>query len=502
MTTLIPKYSLVNTSNRTIAQKFGEQVSVKDFGAVGDGVADDTAAINAAIAYVFAGPYGGGTVHIPKGNYLTTSTIYVPNSITLQGEGMRANGPLVTDINGSCIIGKHTGVAIISLKGSAFCQLNNICLVGDVANTPKTGLCLGRIAGESSGLHDFYRLAIGGYFTKAAVYSIASEGNSFFHLEANVLGGGALYTVYISGADDLAVDSLATSSNYVGQFYGVNILNQSSTANSAAIYINATIGTAGWLFKGGFTGMTSGASSSHIQINLVADSTAIRNFTFEDIGCEAQSNANPPIQLFKVSGVAGTLRGLTITNCTTGQDLGGTQYYLYSADSIILKKLDISDASPRHPSRVWRLTDSTVNLPEYDFTIVSGCLHSTVNARQIISQGVGGQVVTTMCLAPIYGPTVFAGTGANAMTISTTTEFTGSAQVNLVVEIDSNAAPNTFKWSIDGGSTFVATLVPITSVPQLLQSGIYIVFSQGTGLTIGDKWTTKFDPVLLPTQSH
>jgi hypothetical protein len=33
MTTLIPKYSKVTTANRTIAEKFGETLSVKESGA-------------------------------------------------------------------------------------------------------------------------------------------------------------------------------------------------------------------------------------------------------------------------------------------------------------------------------------------------------------------------------------------------------------------------------------------------------------------------------------
>lgn len=53
---------------RTARDKLREFVSVKDFGALGNGVADDTNAINAAITYV--GTAGGGTVFLPAGTYL------------------------------------------------------------------------------------------------------------------------------------------------------------------------------------------------------------------------------------------------------------------------------------------------------------------------------------------------------------------------------------------------------------------------------------------------
>lgn len=62
-----------------------DYVSVKDFGAVGDGVADDTAAFVSALAYM-AGP--GGTLLVPAGTYKITNGILVPNSnLTLLGEG-------------------------------------------------------------------------------------------------------------------------------------------------------------------------------------------------------------------------------------------------------------------------------------------------------------------------------------------------------------------------------------------------------------------------------
>ena len=65
---------------RTLQDKGREFVSIKDFGAVGDGVADDTAAIQAAINASIA-------VYIPAGTYRTTSTIKFRNNLRLFGDG-------------------------------------------------------------------------------------------------------------------------------------------------------------------------------------------------------------------------------------------------------------------------------------------------------------------------------------------------------------------------------------------------------------------------------
>jgi hypothetical protein len=60
--------------NTSVQAKLQESVSVKDFGATGDGVTDDTAAINAAFAV-------GGKIYFPSGTYLC-STITLASSDT------------------------------------------------------------------------------------------------------------------------------------------------------------------------------------------------------------------------------------------------------------------------------------------------------------------------------------------------------------------------------------------------------------------------------------
>ena len=62
---------------RTVHQKLQESVSVKDFGAVGDGVTDDSAAIQAAVNS-FNGLGSSGEIFFPKGNYKINTKITVP----------------------------------------------------------------------------------------------------------------------------------------------------------------------------------------------------------------------------------------------------------------------------------------------------------------------------------------------------------------------------------------------------------------------------------------
>ncbi len=72
----------VGAISRTIQAKFREYVSVTDYGAVGDGIVDDTAAIQLAI-----NSSAGQALLFPKGNYKITAALSIITSgITLVGE--------------------------------------------------------------------------------------------------------------------------------------------------------------------------------------------------------------------------------------------------------------------------------------------------------------------------------------------------------------------------------------------------------------------------------
>ena len=64
----------------TVQAKLRESVSVKDFGAVGDGVTDDTAAIQAAIV-------ASENVNFPKGNYLISVSLLLTANTRITADG-------------------------------------------------------------------------------------------------------------------------------------------------------------------------------------------------------------------------------------------------------------------------------------------------------------------------------------------------------------------------------------------------------------------------------
>jgi hypothetical protein len=82
----------------TVQAKLRETVSVKDFGAVGDGVTSDQAAVAAAVAAAYS---AGAILEWPAGTYLTTATIPNFHDILHVGKGVVKRGSDTWKISGN-----------------------------------------------------------------------------------------------------------------------------------------------------------------------------------------------------------------------------------------------------------------------------------------------------------------------------------------------------------------------------------------------------------------
>lgn len=99
----------------TVQSKLRESLSVKDFGAVGDGVADDTAAIQAAITYACL---SGRALYAPAGRYRCTSTLFSTRGFTLYGDHPIAKAPGGADFGGGSWLYFDHGGKGLALDGS------------------------------------------------------------------------------------------------------------------------------------------------------------------------------------------------------------------------------------------------------------------------------------------------------------------------------------------------------------------------------------------------
>jgi hypothetical protein len=129
-----------------VCEKLAQTVSVKDFGATGDGVTDDTAAIQAAIDAV--APLGKA-IYFPSGVYITTQTVGLTKNDTQQfGLHIVGENNIYTEIKAN-----HSAGAVLALNRS-FGSVSDIALTASTSrNTGAAGSNYGLLmeAPDSSG---------------------------------------------------------------------------------------------------------------------------------------------------------------------------------------------------------------------------------------------------------------------------------------------------------------------------------------------------------------
>lgn len=108
-----------NAVQQTVQTKLEQYVSVKDFGAIGDGVTDDTAAIQDAIDYIGS----DGTLEFPDGTYKVTATL------TLSGNGVWLQGSL------NSFIKRYGAFEILEVTGN-YNKISDMQFSGNKASYP------------------------------------------------------------------------------------------------------------------------------------------------------------------------------------------------------------------------------------------------------------------------------------------------------------------------------------------------------------------------------
>ena len=139
--------SATSPIKRTLQERLDEIVNIRSFGATGDGVTDETVAIQRAIDQLYINSSTKGTeqsrvrLYFPAGKYLVSDTIYIPPYTTIHGDGMDKTIFAMTDfdtvfqtVNSSSTPGNYANDS----SSTTLNQATNIHLEGMTLTTVST----------------------------------------------------------------------------------------------------------------------------------------------------------------------------------------------------------------------------------------------------------------------------------------------------------------------------------------------------------------------------
>ncbi len=364
-----PDYTASGTGavTRTSSDKFSDFVSVKDFGAKGDGLTDDTLAIQQALT-------AHDSVYIPPGSYFITGTITVGERQTLFGAGQTSvlscqdnsfnaievpadyasisNLRIENSDNGILLYGKdrpcvqtsivdvtiwqaNVGVKLDGYTDTAKpCYWNNFNRV--LVVQPNThGFHLAKSgAGDTPNANKFHACrvySLGADITGAGFYvEHGSFNNAFIDCEANVKGTAQGCFIIGAGSNKtLLVNPYAESNN------GVPNVKLESGSIETAIYnlLSASDGSAIWDLSGGeYTAYNAGYPyKNRFQQTTVTDINAtVQRYDTEYADTSGTLNLDESHSVHLISSFGGALT-VNLPNASDAQGM-----------MMVVKKIDSS----------------------------------------------------------------------------------------------------------------------------------------------------------------
>lgn len=285
MTTLIPKFDLkdggatpTGAVNRPIYEKLSDTISVKDFGAVGDGTTDDSTAINNALSSGFLIIDGAGDT------YKINSSVTIPANITLQNINLVAgtagiNMVLVNNFS-KILNSKLTGTGTLSIvERGIYPATNNVTDV--TLNVECANLTIGIQAqptGGGTAYADAPKRWSGNLkFTNIAGTTGNSEGYGLllspaYHCQFNIISNSpnARHIIYLSaGASYNQITANITGcSNYASQIAATSLQNDCQYNTLNLTCYNLTESVSG---QGGAIAIVGKANYNTVTANVTGD---------------------------------------------------------------------------------------------------------------------------------------------------------------------------------------------------------------------------------------
>ena len=266
----------------TVQTKLRESVSVKDFGAVGDGVADDTAAINLAIAALNAGTFK--SLSLPAGTYRLTSAL---TTITKDGVSICGEGPRVSVFSQTVNVDTLTfSNAVPSTNRISDIFLSNFGINYGAITAPTAGraltlIRLGRGYIDNLDIRNVYQ-------------GIDFQGGADTHISNITIAGSASWSALAAGSFLLQFKQHTASLEIPGEIFVDNFnIKGVSTYGGTDAYLNTAIIVAacdGLFFNTGHLGFS---YNSQLFINPQAVASAsLINLNFHNVYVDGNNNGS------------------------------------------------------------------------------------------------------------------------------------------------------------------------------------------------------------------
>ena len=239
-----------SATQRTVQAKLRDTVSVKDFGAVGDGVTDDRAAIQAAINT-------NKEVFVPNGTYNLSASLTMTLNQQIRGESQTL-----------AILKTTAAVNAITVADSAYCKISNLYINGNSIGLAGIKVGLGT---TFSAFHTIEFCDIKNFTS----YGIHLNGTSYVMVDNCFIrdnGGNGIYNNLGSPSGYGNANTISNCQIWDCGTYGIHFYRASNNIIENTKFVLATGGTS----------LTVGNRISNIYINN-SHSTTIDKCEFENV---------------------------------------------------------------------------------------------------------------------------------------------------------------------------------------------------------------------------